>query len=960
MTSTTPRPARNRTRTTFAITAGIIAAIVIAFFAFSSFYADILWFSHLGFLNVLTTRWIATGVMFLIGFFAMAIPVFVSIQIAYRARPVYAKLNSQLDRYQQVIEPLRRLAMVGIPIVLGLFTGISAAGRWPTVLEWLNRTSFGIVDPQFGLDVSFFNYELPFYRGIVGYASAVVLLAAITAIATNYLYGGIRVSGREVRITRSARIQLAVTGAIYVGLQAVSLWLDQYLTVTDSTGLITGATYADVNARIPALAILAISAGIVAIFFLVTAVISRWRLPLIGTALLIVASFIGGSAYPGIVQNFQVNPSQQSLETPFIRENIDATRQAYGVADVEKVPYEVTTDAERGALREDAQTTANIRIIDPALISPTFRQLEQVRQYFQFSPTLNVDRYEIDGEIQDTVVAVRELNQEGQSERGWNNDVLLYTHGYGLVAAYGNQREIDGEPVFMQSGIPSTGVLGEFEPRVYFGENSPLYSIVGAAPGAPAIEIDPESPTSAEGTTTFDGDGGPLLDNVFKKIVYALKYQSTEILLSQQVTDHSQILYDRDPRERVQLVAPYLEIDSEAYPAVVDGRIVWIVDGYTTTNDYPYSESLSLSQAIADTNTAQPTLVFDNINYIRNSVKATVDAYDGSVTLYAWDDEDPLLQTWGKIFPGTLQSVDDMSEELLAHVRYPEDLFKVQREILETYHVTAPGQFFTGEDAWVTPDDPTEAGNARSQPPYYLTMQIPGWDEPAFTIYSTFIPRAAGESSRSVLTGYLAVNADPGEDYGRMTLLDITNQDTVPGPGQVQNSFDTDTDVANEVNILSIGNSEVVQGNLLTVPVGDGMLYVQPVYVTSTGTTAYPLLRKVLVAWGQELAFEDTLDLALDVVFGGDSGADAGDGDIPAEPGVPVDPDAEPGEDPAEEEPPAEQPTPIEGDLQEALADYLEALQDREAAYAANNLVAAAEADARMQDAIERAIAASE
>ncbi|QNO38402.1 UPF0182 family protein [Protaetiibacter sp. SSC-01] len=959
MTSASPSDVRSRGRSTAAIVIAILAVLVVGFLAFSYLYADVLWFDQLGFLGVLTTQWWAVAVMFLVGFAAMAIVMWVSIYIAFRSRPLYQKLGSQLDRYQQVVEPLRRLAMIGIPVLLGLFVGVSTAARWTTVLQFVNRTPFGEKDPQFGLDVSFFIYELPFYRGLVAYASAIVLISGLAAIATHYLYGGIRINGREVRVTRAARVQIAVTAAVYIALQAASIWLDQFATLTNDSGVVTGATYTDVNAGIPGRAILAGIAALVAVLFIVTAVIGRWRLPLIGTGLLIVSSLVVGTVYPAIVQRFTVDPNAKRVEAEYIQRAIDATRKAYGIDDIDVVSYDAVTTATEGQLKEDAQTTANIRILDPAIVGDTFKQLERVKQYYQFQNHLDVDRYEIDGQTQDTVIAVRELNPAGQSNKSWYNNTLVYTHGFGVVAAYGNKRTVDGQPEFLESGIPSQGELGEFQPRVYFGENSPVYSIVGAPADSTAIELDYPSggeDSDVNATFTFDGDGGPVLDNVIKKLVYALKFQSADLLLSDAVTAESQILYDRNPLDRVKRVAPYLTLDTDTYPAVVDGKIVWIVDGYTTTADYPYSSIQQLSSTIADTYTPSPDFPLDDVNYIRNSVKATVDAYDGSVTLYAWDTEDPLLKTWQKIFPTTLKPASEMSDDLTAHVRYPADLFKVQRAILQTYHVDDAGTFYSGDDAWATPNDPTvPQAQAKSQPPYYLTMQVPGADKPSFSIYSTYIPQAqTGDAGQSILTGFLAANADAGEDYGKLTLLTLPKRDTVPGPGQVQNSFNTDTVVANEINILQRGDTTVVYGNLLTLPVGGGLLYVQPLYVKSTGETSYPLLRKVLVAFGDQVAFEDTLDQALDALFGGDSGAPAGDTDAEPEPGT---------DEPGTEEPGTGEPgTGSDADnaaLQEALADYKKALDDRTKAYAEGDLVAAAEADQRMRDAIEAAIEAA-
>ena len=959
MTSTATPPA-NRTRATLTITAAILAVLVVLFFTFAGFFTDFLWFEQLGYTSVLTTQWTATVVMFIIGFFAMAIPVYVSIEVAFRARPTYAKLNSQLDRYQQVIEPLRRLAMFGIPVVLGVFTGVSAATRWPAVLQFLNRTPFGETDPQFGLDISFYFFELPFYRGVVAYASAVILIAGLAALATTYLYGSIRFAGREVRISRPARVQLTIIASLYLLIQGASIWLDQYTTLTDKgEGFIsTGAGFTEANATIPGKTILAGIAVLVAVLFIVTAVIGRWRLPVIGTALLIVSSLVIGSLYPFLVQRFQVTPNARTLESEYIDRNVEATRAAYGVSDVVEQSYDAKTDTEPGALREDAETTANIRIIDPALVSDSFAQLERTKQYYKFAPHLDVDRYTVDGKTQDTVIAVRELDQDGLGDsRSWYNDTVVYTHGYGVVAAYGNQRTADGQPVFLESGIPSTGDLGDFEPRIYFGENSPTYSIVGAPKGDTPIELDypaGDGEDAKNKTTTFEGNGGPVLDNIFKKLIYSIKYQSTDILLSDAVTDESQILYQRDPIDRVKKVAPYLTTDSDAYPAVVDGELLWIVDAYTTSANYPYSTVQQLSSTIADTNTQAQLYPTDSMNYIRNSVKATVNAYNGEVTLYAWDDEDPMLATWQKIFPSSLKPASEMSQDLLDHVRYPSDLFKVQRSILGSYHVTDANTFYSGTDQWVTPFDPTASKtNQTLQPPYYLTMQLPGEDDPAFTLYSSFIPKASATSTSSVLTGYLAVNSDPGDDYGKMTLLSLPSEDTVPGPGQVQATFSTDTTVATEINLLKAGDTDVKLGNLLTVPVGGGLLYVQPVYVQATGGTSYPLLRRILVAFGDKIAFEDTLDEALDSLFEGDSGANAGDGGVGEETPDPdtgtTDPDPDTGTG----------GTTVSPALTKALADAQKAFEDRTAAYAKNDVVGAAEADKRLTEALARAIAAS-
>ncbi len=1017
-TSSTSGPSssgRRSPRVPIVVTIIVLAALVIAFFIFASLYTDYAWFAQLGFQQVLTTRWIAGTSMFVAGFLGMAVPVYLSIAFAFRFRPVYAKLNSQLDRYQQVIEPLRRAVMIGVPVVLGVFAGLSTSGRWSTVLEYFNRTSFGKKDPQFGLDIAFYVFELPFWRSIVAYASAVVLIAGLAALAALYLYGAMRFGGREIRISRAARVQLAVTAAVYIALQAVSLWLDQYATLAKNNSLITGAQYTDVNAVIPGREIMAGIAAIVAILFIVTAVVGRWRISIVGTGLLLVAAIVVGGIYPWIVQRLQVKPSEGSYESAYIQRNIDATRDAYGVASTEEQNYDAKTSASSGALASDAQTTANIRLIDPKIVSDTFSQLQQYRQYYKFPDTLDVDRYDIKGQTEDTVIAVRDINLDGLSAKTNTqyNRTFVYTHGYGVAAAYGNQRASDGKPVFLESGIPSSGALGDFQQRVYFGENSPQYSIVGAPKGSKNIELDypsgsEESDDASNGgnaTTTYAADGGPSIGNFFNRLVYAAKFQSEQILLSQRVNADSQILYDRNPIQRVQKVAPYLQTDQDAYPAIVDHRIVWVVDGYTTTNAYPYSQSASLQASISGAESSAYST--DQVNYIRNSVKATVDAYTGKVTLYAWDTTDPILKTWQKIFPSTLEPVSAMSAELLDHVRYPTDLFKVQRSILATYHVTDANSFYSGDDAWQTPQEPTKEANSDSssgsaaitntttnglgtqtttttnaddlQDPYYLTMKVPGSDT-KYSLYTTYIPQQSGRGadSRNVLTGYLAVDSDAGgagkgekaSGYGKLTLLTMPKTDNIPGPLQVQNLFNSDTNVSAELNILKRGNSTVKQGNLLTLPVGGGFLYVQPVYVQSTSNGSYPLLQKVLVAFGDKIAFEDTLDQALDTLFGGNSGANAGDqgvsdGSSSSGSGSSSSGSGSSGSGSGSSSTGSgssssgssgsSSGSTDNSALQKALDEAKQALSDRQAAYAKNDLVAAAEADQRLQDAIEAA-----
>ncbi|WP_442576135.1 UPF0182 family membrane protein [Microbacterium sp. F51-2R] len=956
----------SRTRRIIAISLAIIAALVVAFFIFANLYADWLWYDQLGFNEVLVTQWVARIVMFAVGFLGMAVPVWLAIQLAYRLRPVYARLSSQLDRYQEVVEPLRRLAMWGIPVFFGFFAGFAASAQWETTWMWINGVSTAKTDPQFHLDTGFYLFAMPFYSTALGFISAVVLVCLLMTALVAYLYGSVRVGQRELRISKAARIQLAVLAGLYLLVQGASLWLDRYKTLIEPGDRIVGPGYVGTHAIIPGLTILAIVAILVAILFFVTAVIGRWRYPLIATALLVVSAIVLGVGYPWVLNTFQVKPNQLALESEYYQRNIDMTKDAYGISGLDKTDYKATSDAEPGQLRADSSTTAQIRIMDPAIISPTVKQLEQYRSYYQFADPLDVDRYEIDGVSQDTVVSVRELDvsQLGNAA-SWQNSTLVYTHGYGLVAAKGNDRTTDGNPVFIERGIPVSGVLTDqedFEPRVYFGEDSPPYSIVGAPSGTAPIELDyPAGEDGATETkTTFEGNGGPSVGSVFNRLIYALKFQSEQILFSDYLNQDSQILYDRNPRERVQKVAPYLELDSDPYPSIVGGRIVWIIDGYTTSDAYPYSTLVSLSQAIADANNASPRVALDNINYIRNSVKATVDAYDGKVTLYAWDEKDPILQTWQKVYPSTLKPISAMSADLMSHVRYPTDLFKAQRAMLGVYHVDDAQSFYQRDNAWTTPNDPQNQNLL--QPPYYLTMQMPGQTAPSYSMFTSFIP--GGENTRNVLMGYLAVDSNAGnekgvkaKDYGKLRMLVIDADTSVPGPGQVQNTFDADPQVSAFINILRQGQSDVLNGNLLTLPVGGGLLYVQPVFVQSSGATKLPTLQKVLVSFGNKIAFEDTLNEALDALFGGDSGAEAGDNQVTPTPAptAPT-PGPTPGPTPSTEPTPQPSPSAPADAYQAALQDAQKAMIDRQTALAAGDWAAYGEADARLTAAVQKLI----
>ena len=997
MSNASVRVNQRKRRSPLGVTVLVIGAIIVAVLILAQVWTEILWFDQLGFVEVLRTEWLTRGGLFLVGAALMAAAVWSSLAIGYRTRPVYAPTSPEqvnLDQYREAVEPLRKLVMVAAPAVLGFFAGVAASQQWESIQLWFNSVPFGEVDPQFGLDLSFFIFVLPGIRFVVSFLLAVVVLASIVAVATHYLYGGLRASsGEGARTTRPARIHLAVLGALFMLLIAANQWLDRYSLLTKSGGAIDGARYADVNAVLPSKAILTGVAVFVAVMFAIAAVRGTWRLPAIGVGLMVVSAVAIGGIYPAIVQRFQVEPNAQELEREFYQRNIDATKRAYGLENVETTPYQATTEAVAGALADDAEPTASIRLLDPTIVSNSFRQLQQNKQYYNFADSLSVDRYIIDGESRDTVIAARELNLQGLGSRSWVNDHTVFTHGFGVVAAYGNTTTVDGQPAFYERDIPSIGGLGEYEERIYFGQTSPVYSVVGAPEGRGDWELDyPDDAAGGQVNTTFpttEVSAGPAIGDPWTKLLFALKFGDEELLFSDRVTGESQILYDRDPRQRVAKVAPYLTLDQRVYPAVVDGRIKWIVDGYTTTDAFPYSTARSLEEATADSLTTSSEAIVDllpeMVNYIRNSVKATVDAYDGSVTLYAWDDQDPILQAWANVFDQSLKPMSEISGELMSHFRYPEDLFKVQRELLSRYHVDNATEFYSGQDFWKSPDDPVRTGTVL-QPPYYLTLKMPGQDEASFSLTSSYIP--GGNTDRNVLTGFLAVDAETGntpgevrEGYGQLRLLELPRNSTVPGPGQVQNNFNADPSVSTTLNLLRQGNSNVLNGNLLTLPVGGGLLYVQPVYVQASEGTRFPLLQKVLVAFGDKIGFADTLDGALDQVFGGDSGADAGDagndGVRPTPTPEPTDPPtaeptdpptAEPTDPPATDpptaeptDPPATDPPPTgdpRAELEAALQAAAQAMRDADAALKDGDFAAYGAAQQRLSEALDRALAA--
>jgi uncharacterized membrane protein (UPF0182 family) len=945
----------------------ILGVIILAITLAATVWTDVLWFDSVGFTKVFWVEMLTkTGLFVVCGLITAAV-VASSLLIGYRTRPVYPPVSEEqqnLDHYRELLEPLRKLATIAAPVVLGIFAGSAGASQWQTFLLWSNRVPFGSKDAQFKLDIGFFVFTLPWLRFIVGFLTMTLLLGVLAAAVTHYVYGGLQLQTKGERTTKAARIHLSLLLAALVLVRAGGWWLDRYSLTTKDSRLITGLTYTDQHAVLPTKAILAVAAVMCAGFFVATIWTHSWRLPAVGVVALLVVAIVAGGIYPAMVQSFKVKPSEQSLEAPFIDRNIKATRAAYGLDTAKVTEYKASTTPTRGQLRNDTTTIPGIRLVDPSVVSPTFKQLQAVKNYYQFPDALDVDRYTIDGRTRDTVVAVRELDLAGlqASQRNWVNDHTVFTHGFGLVAAYGNRSGEDGQPVFFQQNIPPVGPLGAFEPRIYFGESSPAYSIVGGPANGPKRELDyPNSSATGQANNTYAGKGGVNIGNFFRKAAYALKYRELKIMLSDTVNTDSRLLDHRTPRERVERVAPWLTLDGNSYPAVVDGKVQWIVDGYTTSANYPYSRMQQIDSATTDSLTARTTSVqaleAGQVNYIRNSVKATVDAFDGSVKLYAWDNKDPVLKAWSKAFGGTVLPMSKISSDQMAHLRYPEDLFKVQRSLMTKYHITDPGAFYGGQDYWAVPDDPTQETRTVDQPPYYLSIAMPGTKEPSFSLTTTFKP----QGERPVLSGFMAVDANAGNvagqrraGYGALRLLELPKDTTVKGPGQVQNDIESSNTpsprftltLSQFLNNNRTQGSQITLGNQLTLPVGGGLLYVEPIYVSAKTGSSFPLARAIVVAFGNQLAWSDTLSGALDGLFGGSSGAGADDSATPTS----TPPSA--GGKPAV-------PATSSAALKAALADVQKAFTDGQEALKIGDFTAYGAAQKRLQAAIAEAVAAA-
>lgn len=889
--SNAAEPRERSARSPLLVTIAIIGALVALLLLVAQLVTEYLWFENLSMQTVFTTQWVAKIVLFFGFGLLLGAILFANMMIAYRLRPRVRRANLDADLLVQLRDVLDRrstMLMVVPAVIIGVLGGGAAAAASEIFLAWWKSTPFGEVDAHFQLDVSFFVFTMPALQFLVSFVLFALVLGGIAALAVHFMTGSLTtmalrgLGNTPGKSTLAAQRHISILLGLGLMVFALSSFLTRYMYSVTTNQLFTGVTYADSAARIPAQTILAAVSLLCAAVCFYNAYKVRWSIPGVSIALLVVTGIILTTVYPWFIQSFQVEPNKPERERGFISANLAATQKAYGIDDIEIEDYEAVTTVSAGQLRADAEALPAIRLMDPSVIPPTFEQLQQVRGYYRFPQTLDVDRYDIDGRSVDMVVAVRELDLASvESGELWNNKRTVYTHGHGMVAAFGNQRQGNGEPVFASGGIPTVGLLGEHQSRIYFGERSDHWVVAGAPEGAEPVELD--TPSGGEGRTesrnTYTGEGGVAIGNVFIRSLFALRFGDINLMLSDRVNEKSQLLFNRLPVPRVQEVAPWLTLDSDPYPSVVDGKIVWIIDGYTTSNSYPDSWRSDWDSAISDSRTpsAQQLTMGKKINYLRNSVKVTVDAYDGTVTLYEWDEEDPILKTWSKVFPGIITPKDKISPEVLEHLRYPQDLFKMQRQILSRYHTSSSDTWLQESDVWAIPNDPVRGQENVKQPPYFLTIRWPGDDEPHYANTTIFVPR-----ERENLSVFMAANADAtSEHYGQLRALKLSDTDQIAGPGQTFNAISTNERVADRLLPFTRQGStaSAIYGNLLTLPLGGGLLYVQPIYTQTISTSGgYPALRFVVVRFGEHVGIGDTLQAALDEVFQGDAGADTGEG----------------------------------------------------------------------------------
>jgi len=808
-------------------------------------YTDWLWFQEVGyaqvFLTILKLRgWLFIGV-------GVGTLFFLYLNLAFAARTarpdVLWELEDQLGLPgPAVLEPLIRRLLLPVLGLIAFFSGVSASTNWETVLQYFNATPFGTADPLFGRDLSFYVFILPFWRLLYGWATLLLIATIALSLLLYVLQRSLVLTARGPRLAAGARAHLLLLGAAFLVLKAGGFWLDRFELLYSPRGVVFGASYTDVYASLPALQILAALALLCGGACLFQVWRPGWRL--LATALVALGVvWVGGlGIYPALLQRFSVTPNELVAEGPFIIHNIRMTRQAYGLDRVEEKDFPAEENLTSAALDRNNLTIKNIRLWDHRPLLTTFGQLQEIRTYYKFVDVDN-DRYLIDGEYRQIMLSPRELSYRHLPSRIWINEHLTYTHGFGVIVGPVNRISTEGLPEFFVKDIPpvSSSFPKITRPEIYYGERSNDYVFVRSR----SQELD--YPAGDQNVyTRYAGRGGIPLGSFLTKLAFALRFGEKNIVLSDDLTGESRIMIYREVAQRIRQIAPFLRFDRDPYMVIGDdGRLVWMIDGYTVTNRYPYS---------------QP--VRDLGNYIRNSVKTTVDAYHGTVTFYLSDPADPVIRTYARAFPGLFKPLGEMPADLQRHIRYPEDLFSIQAQLYATYHMEDPQVFYNKEDLWAIPRRTME-GRDREMEPYYTIMRLPLEKKEEFILLTLFNP-----SRRDNMIAWMAARSDP-PNYGRLIVYNFPKAKLVYGPRQIDARIDQDPAISQQLSLWNQRGSVTIRGSLLAIPIDQSLIYVQPLYLAASEQGALPELRRVFVAYGNQIAMEPTLEQSLQRIFGG-------------------------------------------------------------------------------------------
>ena len=881
---TPPTPARPRRfgtgRRILVVVVVAAVLLLLSLRGLANFWTDYLWFDSVDFAAVWRTLLFTKIVLGLIGIVVAFGLILGNLWLAQRVGPELAPPGpgEQLVlRYRSWARSRRWWMLLGVSGFFGLVLGLGAVGWWEDWLLFSNRQAFGVTDPVFSNDIGFYVFQVPFWRDLFGWAFQFVVVTSLVVAAFYYLNGSIRVLPRGLRVAPGVKVHLSVLLAVLTLLKAVGYWLDQFDLLYSERGAAFGATYTDIHARLPALRLLFFISLFAALLLLVNIRMRGWILPAAAVGLWLVTSIALGGIWPAAVQRFSVQPDEINKELPYIERNIGATRVAFGLGEVEVRAFAADQTLTAEDLALNAPTIDNVRLWDPAVLLTTYRQLQELRPFYQFDD-VDVDRYVLDGEVTQVMLSPRELDEADLPGAGWVNRHLVYTHGYGAVVSPANSVTPEGQPAFLvkdiaqEAGVPEG--LGISQPRVYFGEavDSGNFVVVGTKEQEVDYPLEAAGGEATFAYNSYDGSGGIRMGSFFRRAAFALRFADLNTLISGQITGDSRVLMVRNIRDIVEKAAPFLHADADPYTVILEGKLVWVIDLYTTTDRYPYSTPAFTGRL----NAARADLP-DGFNYVRNAVKATVDAYDGTVTFYVVDEADPMLATYRSIFPSLFTPMAEMPATLQEHLRYPEDLFRVQSDMFQRYHVTDSRVFFNNTLAWQVARDPSTtplesfrlAYSADNRPmvPYYLLMRLPGEADLSYLVLQPFTA-----ASRPNMVSFLVAKSDP-EEYGQLVSFELPADSFIDGPGQVGARINQDPEVSKEFTLLGQEGSEVVQGNMLVVPIEESILYVQPIYIQArqegTGNgTAIPEFKRVVVVFGNRIVMRETLAEALTAVFG--------------------------------------------------------------------------------------------